>query len=163
MRDWLLNLTEKYLSRFLIYRLMMPMSKLRSDSYFIVKKLINIEGIVLSGNNLSTLATISASKLTTLDASRNKIRVIAKEDLNGVPLLDTLYIKSNNLKRIHQHAFSDLDQLRHLDMSDNKLSSLTEHHFKANPRLQVLLMNDNPTLQTLPVFKTYGLVHDTFR
>lgn len=121
-----------------------------------------IQTLRVAGNNLSTLATISASKLTTLDASRNKIRVIAKEDLNGVPLLDTLYIKSNNLKRIHQHAFSDLDQLRHLDISDNKLSSLTEHHFKDNPRLQVLLMNDNPTLQTLPVFKTYGLVYDTF-
>ncbi|XP_029162036.1 insulin-like growth factor-binding protein complex acid labile subunit [Nylanderia fulva] len=121
-----------------------------------------IQALRVAGNNISTLATISASKLTTLDASRNKIRVIAKEDLDGVPLLDTLYIKSNNLKKIHQHAFNDLDQLRHLDISDNKLSSLTEHHFKDNPRLQVLLMNDNPTLQTLPVFKTYGMTHNTF-
>ncbi|XP_072742536.1 uncharacterized protein Gp150 [Anoplolepis gracilipes] len=121
-----------------------------------------MQALRVAGNNLSTLATISASRLTILDASRNKIRVIGKEDLNGIPLLETLHIKSNNMKRIHQHAFNDLDQLRHLDISDNKLSSLTEHHFKSNPRLQVLLMNDNPTLQTLPVFKTYGLVYDTF-
>ncbi|GAB1863514.1 Insulin-like growth factor-binding protein complex acid labile chain [Camponotus japonicus] len=121
-----------------------------------------VQVLRIAGNNISSLATVSASKLTTLDASRNKIKVIAKEDLNGVPLLEALYIKSNNLKRIHQYAFSDLDQLRNLDISDNKLSSITEHHFKSNPRLQILLMNDNPTLQTLPVFKTYGLVYDTF-
>ncbi|TGZ32988.1 Leucine-rich repeat-containing protein 15 [Temnothorax longispinosus] len=52
-------------------------------------------------NNLSTLTTISSSKLTMLDVSRNKIRIIGKEDLEGVPLLDQLYVKSNNLKRIH--------------------------------------------------------------
>lgn len=118
---------------------------------------------MFSGNNLSTLATISSSKLTMLDASRNKIRVIGKEDLEGVPSLDQLYVKSNNLKRIHQHAFNKLDQLQFLDISDNKLSSLTEHHFRSNPRLQILLMNDNPALQVLPVFKTYDLEYNTFR
>ncbi|KAG5312528.1 LRC15 protein, partial [Acromyrmex insinuator] len=116
----------------------------------------------VAGNNLSTLATISSSKLTTLDASRNKIRVIGKDDLEGVPLLDQLYVKSNNLKRIHQHAFNNLEQLQYLDISDNKLSLLTEHHFKSNPRLQILLMNDNPGLQILPVFKTYDLQFNTF-
>ncbi|XP_011052746.1 PREDICTED: leucine-rich repeat-containing protein 15 isoform X2 [Acromyrmex echinatior] len=118
--------------------------------------------LTIAGNNLSTLATISSSKLTTLDASRNKIRVIGKDDLEGVPLLDQLYVKSNNLKRIHQHAFSNLEQLQYLDISDNKLSLLTEHHFKSNPRLQILLMNDNPGLQILPVFKTYDLQFNTF-
>ncbi|XP_011160548.2 protein artichoke [Solenopsis invicta] len=116
----------------------------------------------VAGNNLSTLATISSSKLTMLDASRNKIRIIGKEDLEGVPSLDQLYVKSNNLKRIHQHAFSKLDQLQYLDISDNKLSSLTEHHFKSISRLQVLLMNDNPGLQVLPVFKTYDLKYNIF-
>ncbi|EZA61307.1 Insulin-like growth factor-binding protein complex acid labile subunit [Ooceraea biroi] len=122
----------------------------------------DVQTLRVAGNNLSTLATISASKLTMLDASRNKIKVIAKEDLDGVPLLEQLHIKSNNLKRIHQHAFSNLDQLTYLDISDNKLSLLTEHHFRANPRLQVLLMNDNPALQILPVFKVTGLEYDTF-
>jgi Leucine-rich repeat (LRR) protein len=115
------------------------------------------------GNNLSTLATISASKLTTLDVSRNKIKVIAKEDLDNVMSLEQLHIRSNNLKRIHQHAFSYLDQLTYLDISDNKLSLLTEHHFRSNPRLQVLLMNDNMALQILPVFKVTGLEYETFR
>ncbi|XP_011882249.1 PREDICTED: toll-like receptor 3 [Vollenhovia emeryi] len=122
----------------------------------------DVQILRVAGNNLSTLATISSSKLTTLDASRNKIKAIGKEDLEGVPLLDQLYVKTNNLKRIHQHAFSKLDQLQYLDISDNRLSLLTEHHFKLNPRLQILLMNDNPGLQELPVFKTYGLEHNTF-
>jgi len=120
-------------------------------------------GIFFLGNNLSTLSTISSSKLTTLDASRNKIKIIGKEDLEGVPSLDQLYIKSNNLKKIHPHAFSKLEQLQYLDISDNKLFSLTEHHFKSNPRLQVLLINDNPDLKKLPVFKTYNLQYNTFR
>jgi len=77
--------------------------------------------------------------------------------------LEQLHIKSNNLKRIHQHAFSYLDQLTYLDISDNKLSLLTEHHFRSNPRLQVLLMNDNMALQILPVFKVTGLEYETFR
>ncbi|XP_024885921.1 uncharacterized protein LOC112463655 [Temnothorax curvispinosus] len=122
----------------------------------------DVQILRVAGNNLSTLATISSSKLTMLDVSRNKIRIIGKEDLEGVPLLDQLYAKSNNLKRIHQHAFSKLEQLQYLDISDNRLSLLTEHHFKSNPRLQVLLMNDNPALQVLPVFKTYDLEHNTF-
>ncbi|KAL6263720.1 hypothetical protein P5V15_003806 [Pogonomyrmex californicus] len=116
----------------------------------------------VAGNNLSTLATISSSKLTTLDASRNKIKAIGKEDLEGMPSLDQLHLRSNNMKRIHQHAFSKLDKLEYLDMSDNKLTSLTEHHFKFVPRLQHLLMNNNPTLETLPVFKTYDMMYNTF-
>lgn len=122
----------------------------------------DVQILRVAGNNLSTLANIISPKLTMLDASRNKIRVIGKDDLEGVPLLDQLYIKSNNMKRIHQHAFSNLEQLQYLDISDNKLSSLTEHHFKSNPRLLVLLMNDNPGLQVLPVFKTYDLEYNTF-
>jgi insulin-like growth factor-binding protein complex acid labile subunit len=116
----------------------------------------------VAGNNLSTLATISSSKLTMLDASRNKIKIIGKEDLEGVPSLDQLYVKSNNLKRIHQHAFSRLEALQYLDISDNRLSSLTEHHIRSNSRLQVLLMNDNPALQVLPVFKTSNMEYNTF-
>ncbi|XP_032662779.1 uncharacterized protein LOC116840319 [Odontomachus brunneus] len=121
-----------------------------------------VETLRISGNNLSTLAMISASKLTSLDASKNRIRTIAKEDLDGVPELDQLFIMSNNLKRIHPHAFSHLDQLSHVDISDNNISSLTEHHFRTNQRLQVLLMNDNPVLQVLPVFRTSGLIYNTF-
>lgn len=126
--------------------------------------LINAENNCLClGNNLSTLAIISDSKLTILDASRNRIRTIAKEDLDGLPELDQLFVMSNNLKRIHPHAFNHLEQLSHLDISDNNISSLTEHHFRNNQRLQILLMNDNPYLQILPVFKTSGLIHNTFR
>lgn len=118
---------------------------------------------VFPGNNLATLSTIQASKLRLLDASNNKIKIIAKDDLSGSPLLDQLLLASNGLKRIHQHAFSNLDQLTNLDISGNKLTSLTEHHLRTNSRLQVLLMNDNPELETLPVFKTVGLEYDTYR
>lgn len=109
------------------------------------------------------MSTVQASKLRLLDASNNKIKIIAKDDLSGVPLLDQLVISSNGLKRIHQHAFANLDQLNHLDISDNKLTSLTEHHLRSNSRLQVLLMNNNPELGTLPIFKTFGLEYDAYR
>lgn len=118
---------------------------------------------LLVGNNFSTLASLSAPELTVLDASRNKIRIIGKEDLNGIPSLEQLHIRSNNLKRIHQHAFSKLYELTYLDISDNRLNSLTEHHFRDIAKLQILLMNDNPALQTLPIFKTYGYTFNTFR
>lgn len=116
-----------------------------------------------SGNNLTTLSTIQASKLRTLDASNNKIKLIAKDDLTDMPLLDQLTISSNGLRRIHQHAFANLVQLTYLDLSDNKLTPLSEHHLRTNSRLQVLLMNDNPGLGTLPVFKTTGLEYETYR
>jgi len=98
-----------------------------------------------------------------LDASRNKIKLIGKEDLNGVPSLEQLHIRSNGLKKIHQHAFSKLYELTYLDISDNRLTSLNEHHFKDIAKLQILLMNDNPDLKILPVFKTYGFTFNTFR
>ncbi|XP_017758503.1 PREDICTED: insulin-like growth factor-binding protein complex acid labile subunit isoform X1 [Eufriesea mexicana] len=122
----------------------------------------DIQMLRVAGNNLISLNTIQASKLRLLDASNNKIKVIAKDDLSGVPSLDQLMISSNGLKRIHQHAFANLDQLNHLDISDNKLTSLTEHHLRANSRLQVLLMNNNPELGTLPIFKTFGFEYDTY-
>ncbi|XP_011147036.1 protein artichoke isoform X1 [Harpegnathos saltator] len=121
-----------------------------------------VQTLRMSENNLSTLSIINASKLLLLDASKNRIKTIGKEDLKGVPLLEQLQITSNNLKRIHPHAFNHLDQLTYVDISDNNISSLTEHHFRANARLQVLLMNDNPSLQILPVFKTSGLTYETF-
>ncbi|KAK9310620.1 hypothetical protein QLX08_000161 [Tetragonisca angustula] len=121
-----------------------------------------VQTLRIAGNNLTSLNTIQTTKLKLLDASNNKIRIIAKDDLSGVPLLDQLIINSNGLKRIHQHAFANLDKLNYLDISNNKLTSLTEHHLRANSRLQVLLMNDNPELKTLPIFKTFGLEYDTF-
>ncbi|XP_076247086.1 leucine-rich repeat domain-containing glycoprotein 150 [Calliopsis andreniformis] len=121
-----------------------------------------VQTLRIAGNNLTTLSIIRASKLRFLDASNNKIKVIAKDDLSGMPLMDQLMISSNGLKRIHQHAFADLDQLTYLDISDNKLTSLTEHHLRTNSRLQVLLMNDNPELRTLPEFKTTGLEYETY-
>lgn len=122
----------------------------------------DLESLIVSGNNLSTLAVIRASRLTTLEAARNRIKVIAKDDLSGVPLLDRLVVSSNEMKRIHQHAFANLDQLTHLDVSNNKLNSWTEHHLRTNSRLQVLLMSNNPDLNALPVFKTIGFEYDTF-
>ncbi|XP_012274943.1 uncharacterized protein LOC105696791 isoform X2 [Orussus abietinus] len=121
-----------------------------------------VQTLKVAGNNLTTLATIRATKLTTLDAARNRIKVLAKEDLIGVPSLDQLILASNGLKRIHQHAFVDLSQLTYLDVSDNKLTSLMEHHLRANPRLQILLMNDNPGLESLPVFRTTAQEYETF-
>ena len=98
-----------------------------------------------------------------LDASMNRIRIIAKDDLNGVPYLDQLHLSASNLKRIHQHAFSGLDQLTLLDLSNNNLVTLTEHHFRANLRLQVLLLSDNPELETLPVFRTNAQEFERYR
>ncbi|XP_054014167.1 uncharacterized protein LOC128895522 [Hylaeus anthracinus] len=122
-----------------------------------------LQTLRVAGNNLTTLSTIQAPKLQALDASRNKIKVIAKDDLSGMPLLDQLVVASNGLKKIHQHAFADLDQLTHLDVSDNKLTSWSEHHLRTNPRLQVLLMSDNPELETLPIFKTIDTIeYETF-
>ena len=121
-----------------------------------------VQSLRISGNNLTTLSTIRASKMRTLDASNNKIKVMAKDDLAGMPLLDQLTISSNGLKRIHQHAFAELDELTFLDISDNKLTSLTEHHLRTNSRLQILLINDNPGLETLPVFKTTGFEYETY-
>ncbi|XP_046821563.1 uncharacterized protein LOC124425357 [Vespa crabro] len=122
----------------------------------------SLETLRVSGNNLSTLANIRASELTTLEAARNKIKVIAKDDLSGVPLLEQFIVSSNGMKRIHQHAFMNLDQLTYLDVSDNKLTSWSEHHLRTNARLQVLLMNNNPDLGSLPVFKITGYEYNTY-
>lgn len=117
----------------------------------------------LLGNSFSTLTSIKAMKLNLLDASNNKIKNIGKDDLVGMPAIDQLFLKSNGIKKIHQHAFSELDQLTYLDMSDNKITSLTAHHLKSNSRLQIILLNDNPNLESLPVFKTSGQEYNTYR
>lgn len=93
----------------------------------------------------------------------NRLKSITKDDLDGVPSLDELYLSANNLKRIHPHAFSDLDQLTYLDLRNNNLMNLSEHHFRANSRLQVLLLSDNPDLVSLPVFKTNAQEYERFR
>lgn len=103
---------------------------------------------------MTTLATIRASELRILDASNNKIRIIARDDLSAMPLLEQLTLSSNNIKRIYSSAFAGLDFLAYLDISDNELTSLTEHHLLENSRLQVVLLNNNPGLGSLPVFKT---------
>lgn len=122
-----------------------------------------IQTLRVAGNNLTTLSTVIAEKLTTLDASHNKIKLIHKDDLIGLPALDQLTIKSNGLKRIHQHSFSQHDQLTYLDISDNKLTTWSEHHLRTNSRLQILLMNDNPELDSLPVFRPTNQEYDTYR
>ncbi|XP_016838257.1 insulin-like growth factor-binding protein complex acid labile subunit isoform X2 [Nasonia vitripennis] len=113
-----------------------------------------LQTLRISGNKITSLKTIKASKLTTLDVSMNRLKLIVKDDLAGVPYLDQLYLSDNNLKRIHSHAFADLDQLTYLDLSTNNLGNLGEHHFRTNSRLQVLLLSNNPDLETLPVFRT---------
>lgn len=123
----------------------------------------NVQILRAVGNNLSTLSTVIATKMTILDVSSNRIKIIHKDDLIGLPILEQLYIKSNGLKRIHQHSFSENDELVHLDISDNKLTSLTDHHFRTNARLQTIVMNDNPGLETLPVFRTNDQEYNTFR
>lgn len=93
----------------------------------------------------------------------NHLKNIAKDDLDGVPDLEQLYLHSNALKRIHPHAFSDLDQMTYLDLSNNNLVTLGDHHFRANSRLQVLLLSQNPNLETLPVFRTNAQEFERFR
>ncbi|KAG8037592.1 hypothetical protein G9C98_005803 [Cotesia typhae] len=122
----------------------------------------DLQSLKLNDNFLISLASVKATSLDILDVSNNRIKVIAKSDLDNVPSLEQLIISGNGLKRIHQHAFSELDQLEHLDISNNKLTSFTEHHLKNSPRLEVLLMSDNPDLGSLPVFKINGLEYNTY-
>ncbi|XP_057327363.1 uncharacterized protein LOC130668878 [Microplitis mediator] len=122
----------------------------------------DLQSLKLSDNFLTTLASVKANSLDILDVSNNRIKIIAKSDLDNVPSLEQLIISGNGLKRIHQHAFSELDQLEHLDISNNKLTSFTEHHLRNSPRLEVLLMSDNPDLGALPIFKINGLEYNTY-
>ncbi|CAD6234554.1 GSCOCG00001983001-RA-CDS, partial [Cotesia congregata] len=122
----------------------------------------DLQSLKLNDNFLTSLTSVNATSLDILDVSNNRIKVIAKGDLDNVPSLEQLIISGNELKRIHQHAFSELDQLEHLDISNNKLTSFTEHHLRNSPRLEVLLMSDNPDLGSLPVFKINGLEYNTY-
>ncbi|CAL7943817.1 unnamed protein product [Xylocopa violacea] len=122
----------------------------------------DVEALRISGNNLASLSSIQGATLRVLDASNNKIKMIAKDDFFNMSSLDQLILNSNGLKKIHHHAFANLEELTYLDLSSNKLGPLSEHHFKANSRLQVLLLNDNPELERLPVFELSGLEYNTF-
>ncbi|XP_014215385.1 uncharacterized protein LOC106644410 isoform X2 [Copidosoma floridanum] len=122
----------------------------------------NLQILKISGNSLTSLSVIRSSKLVTLDVSMNRLKVITKDDLNGVPYLEQLFLSANNLRKIHPHAFSHLDQLIHLDLSDNSLVNLSDHHFRANSRLQVLMLSNNADLETLPVFRTNAQEFERF-
>lgn len=113
-----------------------------------------VETLNVAGNNLTTLSTIHAPELRQLDASHNKIRIIAKNALLAVPTLEQLMLRSNEIRWIHQSAFADVEMLTYLDLSSNKLTYFGDNHLTVNSKLQILLLNDNPGLQALPVFKT---------
>lgn len=111
-----------------------------------------METLNIAGNNLTTLPAMQAYEMRHLDASHNKIRVIPKDGLLGLLLLEQLILRSNEIRWIHPSAISDLEMLVYIDLSNNKLTSLLNSHFIGNARLQILVLNDNPGLETLPAF-----------
>lgn len=82
--------------------------------------------LILQRNKLSNIpkGLWKLKSLQSLDLSFNRISQIGLSDFHNCLQLETLYLKSNRIFRIHPEAFKDLKNLQMVDLSNNALTAI---------------------------------------
>ncbi|XP_039701118.1 leucine-rich repeat-containing protein 66 [Pteropus medius] len=88
--------------------------------------LLFLKFLILQRNKLSDIpeGLWKLKSLQSLDLSFNKISQIGVSDFHNCLQLENLYLKSNNIFRIHPRAFKDLKKLQVVDLSNNALTTV---------------------------------------
>ncbi|XP_067420061.1 leucine-rich repeat neuronal protein 3 [Emydura macquarii macquarii] len=111
---------------------------------------INLTGLDLSQNNLSSVTNINFRKMPQLLSvylEENKLTELPEECLSGLNNLQELYINHNLLSTIAPGAFIGLDNLLRLHLNSNSLQMINSKWFEAIPKLEILMIGENPIIR----------------
>lgn len=98
--------------------------------------------------NLSDVVSMIPDNITTINLSKNKIRVVPLGSFSQVLGLKHLDLSQNQLVSLKGGEFSGLDVLDHLNLTCNNISHIHSNAFDGLNRLQTLLLTHN-TLTTI--------------
>lgn len=102
-------------------------------------------------NEISTKLNFIALDLQKLDLSYNKLVNINELMFANMPSVNSLMLRGNAIRKIHQSALMPLKELRQIDLSFNDLEQISSLIFLNNDDLDVIRINDNPRLKKLPM------------
>ncbi|XP_070316120.1 toll-like receptor 3 isoform X4 [Odocoileus virginianus] len=117
----------------------------------------SIENLSLSSNQLDTISHMTfdglkQTNLTTLDLSRNSLRVMGNDSFAWLPHLEYLFLEYNNIEHLSSRSFYGLSSLRHLNLrrsftrqsiSLTSLPKIDDFSFQWLKCLEYLNMEDN--------------------
>ncbi|KAM7120781.1 leucine-rich repeat neuronal protein 3 [Molossus nigricans] len=111
---------------------------------------VNLTGLDLSQNNLSSVNTINGKKMPQLLSvylEENKLTELPEKCLSGLSNLQELYINHNSLSVISPGAFIGLRNLLRLHLNSNRLQMIDSKWFDALPNLEILMIGENPIIR----------------
>ncbi|NXH14460.1 LRRN3 protein, partial [Bucco capensis] len=111
---------------------------------------VNLTGLDLSQNNLSSVTSINLQKtpqLLSVYLEENKLTELPEECLSGLYNLQELYINHNLLSVIAPGAFKGLNNLLRLHLNSNGLQMINRKWFEATPNLEILMIGENPIVR----------------
>ncbi|NXC87043.1 LRRN3 protein, partial [Cercotrichas coryphoeus] len=111
---------------------------------------VNLTGLDLSQNNLSSVTSFNLRKIPQLLSvylEENKLTELPEECLSGLNNLQELYINHNLLSVIAPGAFIGLDNLLRLHLNSNGLQVINRKWFEATPNLEILMIGENPIIR----------------
>lgn len=111
---------------------------------------VNLTGLDLSQNNLSSVTSINHRKISQLLSvylEENKLTELPEECLSGLQSLQELYINHNLLSVIAPGAFIGLNNLLRLHLNSNGLQMINRKWFEATPNLEILMIGENPIIR----------------
>lgn len=111
---------------------------------------VNLTGLDLSQNNLSSITNIHVQKMSQLLSvylEENKLTELPDKCLYGLGNLQELYINHNLLSTISPGAFIGLHNLLRLHLNSNRLQMINSRWFDALPNLEILMIGDNPIIR----------------
>ncbi|XP_042323924.1 leucine-rich repeat neuronal protein 3 [Sceloporus undulatus] len=111
---------------------------------------VNLTGLDLSQNSLSSVANIELRKIPQLLSvylEENKLTELPDKCLSGLSNLQELYVNHNQLSTIAPGAFTGLDNLLRLHLNSNSLQLINRKWFEAIPHLEILMIGENPIIR----------------
>ncbi|XP_009562730.2 leucine-rich repeat neuronal protein 3 [Cuculus canorus] len=111
---------------------------------------VNLTGLDLSQNNLSSVTSLNLRKtpqLLSVYLEENKLTELPEECLSGLHNLQELYINHNLLSVIAPGAFKGLSNLLRLHLNSNGLQMINRKWFEATPNLEILMLGENPIIR----------------
>ncbi|XP_003221250.1 leucine-rich repeat neuronal protein 3 [Anolis carolinensis] len=111
---------------------------------------VNLTGLDLSQNSLSSVANIELRKIPQLLSvylEENRLTELPDECLSGLSNLQELYVNHNLLSAIAPGAFTGLDNLLRLHLNSNSLQLINKKWFEAIPNLEILMIGENPIIK----------------
>ncbi|XP_030320549.1 leucine-rich repeat neuronal protein 3 [Calypte anna] len=111
---------------------------------------VNLTGLDLSQNNLSSVTSINLIKMPQLLSvylEENKLTELPEECFSGLHNLQELYINHNLLSVIAPGAFIGLNNLLRLHLNSNGLQMINREWFEATPNLEILMIGENPIIR----------------